>query len=191
MGMAKQNNSGWRSWVMIAIIAVIFFSTYKMNPNQPKINEITQLEFFKAVDEGKIVEPVVRHIDRDDGETYLDGEMETNELDDKGSPKRVAYRVNLVPGENESLMNDLFAAQVKVEIKETKSSLSPFVTQLLFFFGFSLLFYWLFLRRMGGGGGVLGFGKSRAMRIASSMPSKMMQWKMSSASWRSVFICGI
>ena len=160
--MAKQQNQAWRSWLLIALIAVMFFSMYRMNPNPPKVRTLTQLEFFKAVDEGKVVEPVVRVVDRDEGETFLTGEIETNDLDDKGNPQRETYRVPLVPGENEGLMNDLFAAQVKVEVRERKSALSPLLVNILFFLGFTLLFYWLFYRRMGGGGGILGFGKSRA-----------------------------
>ena len=161
--MAKQQNQAWRSWLMIALIAVMFFTMYRMNPNPQATKEISQIEFFKAVDEGKIVEPVYRYIDRDDGDTFLTGEMETNDLDDKGNPLREKYRVPLVPGENEGLMNDLFNAQIKVAIKERKSILSPFVTQLIFFLGFMFLFYWFFYRRVGGGGGgIFGFGKSRA-----------------------------
>ena len=155
-------DSAWRSWLMIALIAIMFFSLYRMNPNAPKTRELTQLEFFKAVDDGKIVEPVIRSLDRDEGETYLTGEIETDELDKDGNPLRETYRVSLVPGENEGLMNDLFNAQVKVIVKERKSALSPFVTQLIFFFGFMALFYWLFYRKMGGGGGLFSFGKSRA-----------------------------
>ena len=147
---------------MIALIALMFFSMYRLNPNAPKTRELTQTEFFKALDDGKIVEPVVRSLDHDEGETFLTGEIETEELDDKGNPRRETYRVPLVPGENETLMDDLFNRQTKVVIREKRSALSPFVTQLLFFFGFMLLFYWFFYRRMGGGGGLLGFGKSRA-----------------------------
>ena len=162
--MAKHVNQAWRSWLMIAVIAIMFFSMYRLNPNPKQQRELTQLEFFKAIDSGKIVDPVYRYIDRDDGDTYLSGEIETDALDDKGAPVREQYRVTLVPGENEGLMNDLFNAQIKVVVKEVKSALSPFVTQLLFFFGFMFLFYWFFYRRMGGGGsgGILGFGKSRA-----------------------------
>ena len=145
---------------MIVLIAIVFFSMYRMNPNVQKTKELTQIEFFKAVEDGKIVEPVVRFIDRDEGETFLTGEIETDELDGKGNPQREHYRVSLVPGENEGLMNELFNAQVKFVVKEQKSMLSPFVTQLLFFFGFMALFYFFFFRKMGGG--VLGFGKSRA-----------------------------
>ena len=148
---------------MIALIAIMFFSMYRLNPNLQRPRELTQIEFFKKVDDGKIVEPVTRFLDRDEGETYLTGEVETDELDDKGNPKRETYRVSLVPGENEGLMNDLFNAQIKVVVKEKKSLMSPFMSQLIFFLGFMALFYFLFYRKMGaGGGGIFSFGKSRA-----------------------------
>ena len=147
---------------MIALIAVMFFSMYRLNPNVQRPKELTQIEFFKKLDDGKVVEPVVRFLDRDEGETYLTGEVETDELDQEGNPLRETYRVSLVPGENEGLMNDLFAAQMKVVVKEKKSFMSPFVSQLIFFLGFMALFYFLFYRRMGGNGGLFGFGKSRA-----------------------------
>ena len=168
--MQKQSTQAWRSWLMIALIAIVFLSMYRMNPNPQKVRELTQVEFFKAIDEGKIVEPIVRHVDRDEGETYLTGEMETDRTDaqgdplhDKaGTPVREAYRVALVPGENETMMNDLFDRQMKVEVREKRSAFSPFLMQLVFFLLFMFAFYWLFYRRMGGGGGILGFGKSRA-----------------------------
>ena len=147
---------------MIALIAVMFFSMYRLNPNVQRPTELTQVEFFKKLEDGKVVEPIVRFLDRDEGDTYLTGEVETDELDKDGNPLRETYRVTLVPGENESLMNDLFAAQRKVVVKEKKSLLSPFVSQLIFFLGFMVLFYFLFYRRMGGNGGIFSFGKSRA-----------------------------
>jgi len=147
---------------MIALIVGAFFSLYRMNPSAPRVREMTMVEFYKSMEEGKLVEPVSRVFDRDEGETLLTGEVELNDLNEDGSPKRESYRVPLVPGENESLMNDLLVNNIKVAIQERKSAISPFVTQLLFFFGFMFLFYWFFYRRMGGGGGVLGFGKSRA-----------------------------
>ncbi len=147
---------------MIALIALMFFSMYRLNPNVPKTRELTQLEFFKAIDDGKVVEPIVRFLDRDEGETYLTGEIETDELNDKGDPVRESYRVALVPGENETLMDDLFNRQMRVVVKAKKSLMSPFVTQLVFFLGFMALFYWFFARKVGGSGGPFGFGKSRA-----------------------------
>jgi cell division protease FtsH len=170
--MPKKLKPAVRSWLIIALVAFAFFSMYKMNPNRPNTRDLTQIEFFKAIEAGKIVEPVVRFVDRDDGVTFLTGQIETDELQKDGSPVKEQYRVNLVPGENEGLMNDLFAAQIKVVVKERKSPISPFVMQLLFFFGFLALFYWIFHRKMGGDGGPFGFGKSRAKILNTSEENK-------------------
>ena len=159
-----------RSWIIIATVVALFFAFYKTNPGEQAVRELTQIEFYKALDEGKLVEPVVRFIDRDEGETYLTGEMETDQVDkdgkplaDKnGDPVRVRYRVPLVPGENEPLMENLFSQQIPVKVKERRSPLSPLVMNILFFGGMMFLFYWLFYRKMGGDGGMFGFGKSRA-----------------------------
>ena len=159
--MANQANQAWRSWLMIALVAAVFFAMYRMNPDLPKVRDMTLLELYDAMDQGKLVDPVTRVFDRDAGETYLTGDVELDELDDKGNPKRERYRVNLVPGENEGTMDDLLNGKVKVVVKEQKSALSPFVMQLLVFFAFMALFYWLFYRRVGGGG-IFNFGKSKA-----------------------------
>ena len=147
---------------MIALIAVAFFTLYRLNPNPSKTRELSQIEFFQKLEAGKIVEPVTRVVDRDEGETLLIGKMETDTLDKNGDPLCEEYRVQLVPGENEGLMNDLFNQNVKVKVVERRSALSPFLTQLLFFFGFLFLFYWFFYRKVGGSGGPFGMGKSRA-----------------------------
>ena len=165
-----KSTGAMRSWLLIALVAALFFSFYKSTPGDAGVRELTQLEFYKALDEGKIVEPVVRFLDRDEGETYLTGEMETDDVDKdgkpladgKGDPVRVRYRVPLVPGENESMMEDLFSQQIQVKVKERRSPISPFLMNILFFAGMMFLFYWLFYRRMGGEGGMFGFGKSRA-----------------------------
>ncbi len=160
-----------RSWIMIALVAALFFSFYKVTPGDASsVRELTQIQFFKALDEGKIVEPVTRFVDFDEQETYLTGEMETDEVDkdgkplaDKdGKPVRVKYRVLLVPGENEAIMNDLFVMQIPVEVKERRSPISPVMMNLLFVAGTMFLIYWLFYRKMAGGDGMFGFGKSRA-----------------------------
>ena len=160
--MADNTNNPLRSWLMIGLVAVAFLAMYRMNPGEQKVRELTQVEFFDALDKGKIVEPVVRYLDHDEGATYLAGEIERDDLDKDGNPLKDRYRVLLVPGESESLMNDLFVAQIKVQVKEKHSLLSPFVTQLLFFFGFLFVFYWFFYRKVGGSGGPFSFGKSRA-----------------------------
>ena len=116
---------------MIALIAFMFFSMYRLNPNVQRPKELTQIEFFKKLDEGKVKEPIIRYLDHDEGETYLTGEVETDELNKDGDPIRETYRVSLVPGENESLMNDIFDRQRKVLVKEKKSLMSPFMACML------------------------------------------------------------
>ncbi len=163
--MDQKTSNPYRSWLMIALAALVFFSFYRLNPNKPQIEELTQIAFFDNLAAGRIVEPVVRFTDRDEGTTCLTGKMLAGGTDDKGAPLEKAYRVPLVPGENEELMLDLFDLDVKVEVKEKRTSLSPMVVNLLFMAGTMALFYFLFFRRMGGGGGVLGFGKSRAKML--------------------------
>ena len=106
---------------------------------------------------------VTRYIDREDGTTALTGEIYVGEADkESGKKEKKRYRVKLVPGENEKIMEDLRARGIPVEIEEHRAAISPFLMQILFFVGFIALFYWLFARRMGGEGGPFGFGKSRA-----------------------------
>jgi len=169
--MAKQSNQAWRSWLIIVLVAAVFLSMYKAAPSIEATKEITLLEFYQAMEQGKLAEPVVRVFDRDEGETYFTGEIESDELDEKGAPKKRPYRVKLVPGENEATMSDLLNNSVKVEVRERRSAISPFVMQLLFFFGFMALFYWLFYRKVGGGGGMFGFGKSKA-KILNNIENK-------------------
>ena len=169
--MAKQSNQAWRSWLLIALVACAFFSLYRMNPNATAIEEITLLEFYQAMEQGRLVEPVVRIFDRDDGETCFTGEIETDKLDKNGAPVKRRYKVRLVPGENETTMSDLLNNSVKVEVREKRSAISPFIAQLLFFFGFMFLFYWFFYRKVGGGGGMFSFGKSKA-KLLNNMENK-------------------
>ena len=159
---------------MIALVAAAFFSMYRMNPNPPRTRDITLLEFYQAMEQGKLVEPVTRVVDRDEGETFLTGEKELDELDEKGNPKRESYKVALVPGENEATMGDLLSNSIKVEVKERKSAFSPFLTQLLLFIAFTALLYWLFYRRVGGDGGIFGFGKSKAKILTGKEEKKNM-----------------
>lgn len=178
--MSKRVESAWRSWLIIALILCAFASMYRMNPNVPKTEEITLLDFYKALDEGKLVEPVKRVLDHDAGETFLTGEMETDEIiesDDKtvdGTPKKKTYRVTLVPGESEQVMNDLLTANIPCAVKEEHAALSPLVLNLLFMGGMFALFYFFVFRKVGGGGGGLfGFGKSKAKSLTDDKSKKV------------------
>ena len=161
--MAKKGESAGRSWLLIALVVCALLSLYRASPQATaKTQEATLLEFYEAMESGRLVEPVTRVFDRDEGSTYLAGEMELkDELNDDGSPKKRKYRVRLVPGENERVMNDLLDNSIKVEVVEKKAAISPFIVQTLFFVGMLALLYWIMYRRMGGGG-PFGFGKSKA-----------------------------
>ena len=178
--MAEKRNQALRSWLVIALIVATFFSIYQFDgagkATRPK--DLTLVEFYQAMEQGKLVEPVTRVFDRDAVETYLTGERELDELEDDGSPKKERFRVALVPGENEATMNDLLANNIKVTIVEKKSAISPFVTQTLFFVGMLALMYWFFYSRMGGGkGGLFGFGKSKAKALTGKEDRKKVTFK--------------
>ena len=186
----KKSNNPWRSWLVIALIAVVFFSMYRMNPNREETRVLTQREFYTALENRTVVDPVTRVIDRDDGETFLSGHllktlpaspasgaaetaMPASAEAAANGPNRVAFRVPLVPGENDALMADLFRRGLNVRVETRQSAFSPFVAQLLFFFGFLALFYWFMGRRAGGtGGGIFGMGKSRAKMLTGKEERK-------------------
>ena len=163
--MDKKTSKPARPWLLIAIVAVLLLSLFRMSPDVAPVREITQVEFFKLLDENKVVTPVVRMLDHDEGTTYLSGEAETNELQKDGSPVREKFRLPLVPGENEWLMDDLFREGVQVSVREKRSLLSPMLVNILFMIGVMAFFYFMFARRMGGENGPFGFGKSRAKML--------------------------
>ncbi len=116
--MSKTNKNPLRSWLLVVLIALTFLGLSRFSEPIEKAREISQYEFYKALDDNKVVEPVVRYLDHDEGATYLTGEIETDEpLDANGAPKTFTYRVLLVPGENTALMEDLLNRQIKVEVK--------------------------------------------------------------------------
>ncbi len=159
----KTNSSTLRSWITIALIALTFFVMSRLTASSNAPHEISTLEFYRLAQTDKLVQPVIRIIDHDEGATYFVGESKLDELDEKGAPKRTKYRVNLVPGENEQLMKDLIALNIEVTVKNKSSPISPFLMQILYLIGFFLLFYLLFYRPMRTGGGIFGgFGKSKA-----------------------------
>ena len=171
--MEKKSSNPAKSWLIIGAIALTFLLLYRANPNAPLIKDLTRLEFCRALDEKRIVEPIVRFTDRDDGLTFLTGEiLEPKTADAASEQGKSKYRVLLVPGENEQFMQDLFKRGVEVKVEEKRSAMSPFMTQLIFFLGFVALFYFFFARRMGGGDGMFGFGKSRARLLNSKEDKK-------------------
>ncbi len=186
--MKKKATNPLRSWLVIALIASVFFSIYRLNPNRPEVRVLTQREFYTALENHLVAEPVSRIIDRDEGETFLAGYLKTPnesataetaaEEKKENATNKVAFRVPLVPGENDALMEDLFRRGLNVKVETRQSAFSPFIIQLLFFFGFLALFYWFMGRRAGGGGGGLfGMGKSRAKMLTGKEERKRVTFK--------------
>lgn len=160
--MEKKIKRPLNSWVIIGLIILAFALYNRMAVNNDKIEILTQVDFEKALQENRLAAPITRYYDRDKGETFLMGEMTGGEKLANGETVREKYKVMLIPGENEQLMEMLRAAKIPVKIERIESALSPFMIQLIFFVAFIFIFYWFFGRRLGGSDGPLGMGKSRA-----------------------------
>ena len=142
-------------WIVLAVILAVFLGSRYLSLNQPQPLELSLTEFRQRVERSEI-ESVERVRVVDGARTYLRGRL----LD----APHTAFRVTLVPGENESLMDFLAAKNVRCPVKEEESLFGPFLQQLLIFGVFAALMWFLIYRKMmgGGAGGLFSFGKSRA-----------------------------
>ena len=173
--MEKKTPSPFKSWLLIGLVGVTFLMLFRMDRNPvSSTEELTLLDFHRALAEDALVGELTRVIDREDGGTYLSGKVRRARADKDGKPvvdasgkpevAETPFRVQLVPGENQQLMDELLAKGRPVRVEERRSALSPFVSQLIFFVLMIALFYWVFGRRLGGDG-MFGFGKSRAKML--------------------------
>ena len=142
-------------WIVLAAVLAALFASRYFSFNQPRPLELSLTEFRQRVERSEI-ERVERVRVVDGARTYLRGTL----LD----APRTAFRVTLVPGENESLMDFLAAKNVRCPVKEEEPLFGPFLQQLLVFGVFAALMWFLIYRKMmgGGAGGMFSFGKSRA-----------------------------
>ena len=151
-------------WIILLVVAVSFLAMrYMSDRNAPKVHEISQTEFRALVADGTNGVSRVKDLERvrqvDTGSTYILGKMAEGDA---------PFRVNLVPGENEKLMDLLVAQGLKCPVREEgKSEILSMLMQMLILFVPMGLLYWFFYRRMGGGG-ALSFGKSRAKLLNES-----------------------
>lgn len=151
---------------LLVIAAVFLGARYFTSEDRPKALDISQTEFRQKVERGEI-ESVERVRMVDGRSTYLKGRF----LD---GPK-TEFRVTLVPGENESLMDFLAAKNVRCPVKEEDTFFGPFLQQLLIFGVFAALMWFLIYRKMmgGGAGGMFSFGKSRARLLDENKGDKV------------------
>ena len=168
--MDKKSTSSARPWLLIGLAVLVAMSFFKVGDKASKPRELSVVEFRAALAKGVVKEPVMRVINHDEGATYLEGELEESLPD--GHSAKARYRVYLVPGENERIMNELLDRRVNVKVRNETSALSPLIMNILFFGGTIFLFYWLFARRLGGEGGPFGMGKSRAKMLTGKEEKK-------------------
>ncbi len=152
---AARTPSGRNGWIVFAVIAAAFLAMRLASPDVKKSRELSQTEFRKAVEE-ELVEKVERVRKLESGSTFLAGRLRGDSED---------FRVNLVPNENERLMEFRSDHGVNCPIREEEPLFGPFMQQLLIFGVFAALMWFLIYRKMmggGGPGGMFSFGKSKA-----------------------------
>ena len=162
--------NGRGGWIVFAVIAASFLAMRLMNPEERRFRELSQTEFRAAVEADR-VERVERVRKLESGSTYLVGRMRDDTAD---------FRVNLVPNENERLMEFLAENGVKCPIREEEPLLGPFMQQLLIFGVFAALMWFLIYRKMmggGGPGGMFSFGKSRARLMDENKGKRKITFK--------------
>ena len=170
--MGRKNAGTARPWLLIVLLLFVGLSFFKMNSAGTKPRDMSAVEFRRALDSGAVEDPLERVISHDEGTTYLAGRLKVENKEKDGGKRSVPFRVYLVPGESEKLMNDLADRSVNVKVRNESSALSPLVMNLLFFGATIFLFYWLFARRLGGDGGPFGMGKSRAKMLTGKEEKK-------------------
>ena len=142
-------------WIILLVLATVLVASRFFYPNGERaVKELAQNEFRAAV-LSNTVERVERVRVLESGSTYLRGRLAGEKAD---------FRVALVPGENDQLMNFLLERDIKCPVKEEEPLLGPFMQQLLIFGVFAALLWVFFYRKMlgGGAGGMFSMGKSRA-----------------------------
>ena len=145
--------AGSRSgWITLAVVALTFIAMRMMTPNEERIDDISQTEFRAAAAAGE-VERVERVRELDTGVTYLRGKL---------NGRQAPFRVRLIPGENEKLMEFLTDSGISCPVKEKEPLMGPLMQQLLLFLAIAAFFWFVFYRRLGGTGGPFAFGKSKA-----------------------------
>ena len=156
------SKSGWFALALVAatFIAMRFFGQV----NGEHIDDLSVTNFKRAIEEHRIAK-VERIRDLDSSSTYLRGKYIL------GASTNSAFRVQLIPGENEGLMKWLVDQGVDCPVKERSPLIGPLMQQLLFFLLLIGFFWFVFYRKLGAGGGPFGFGKSKA-RLLNEDKSK-------------------
>ena len=170
-------------WIALAVVAATFLAMrFLGQAGGEKIEELSVTTFKRAVEENRVAK-VERVRDLDSSSTYLKGELKVEGLGLSGSDSTLnaqhptKFRVRLVPGENEKLMEWMVEHGIDCPVVEHAPMLGPLMQQLLFFLLLLAFFWFIFYRKMGGGGGPFGFGKSKARLLNEDKSKKKVTFK--------------
>ena len=165
-------NSSKSGWIAILVITGLFFAMrFFSNSDAGKIQELSVTNFKRAIAEHSVAK-VERVRDMDSSSTYLRGEYIS------AGGKGGSFRVKLIPGENEELMNWLVEKGIDCPVKEHAPLIGPLMQQILFFLLIIGFFWFVFYRKLNsGGGGPFGFGKSKAKMLNEDKSKKQISFK--------------
>lgn len=157
--MRHQQTRFWLSYVIVAMIVMWIFQQFILNPIVISQIEIPYSEFKTKIKNGEITEVTL-------GEYRHIGIMKSTDPQ-TGSSSEVAFTVNALPGGDPTLIEELDNAGIRYRVSPPPSPLGNF----LLAYGLPLLIvgiiWYLGYQQMakGLGGGVLGFGKSKANAV--------------------------
>ena len=160
------SRGGWSVLLIIAatLIAINYISG---SAREARVKDLSQGELKRAVAAGSI-EKIVRVNDHGEGATYFRGIMKPAQ----SGTLPTEFRVRLIPGENERIMQFLEESGVDCPVEEREPVIGPFLMQVLLLVIMGFIFWILFYRRMGSGsGGIFSMGKSKA-RLLNEDKSK-------------------
>ncbi len=164
-------------WIALAVVAAAFLAMRFLGQASADKTEDLSVTAFKRAVESNRVAKVERVRDLDSSSTYLRGEFMPKE----GLPKvgaNTSFRVRLVPGENEKLMEWLVERGMDCPVVEHAPMIGPLMQQLLFFLLLLAFFWFIFYRKIGsGGGGPFGFGKSKARLLNEDKSKRKITFK--------------
>ena len=163
-------------WIALAVVAAMFLAMrFLGQAGGDKTEDLSVTAFRRAVEENRVAK-VERVRDLDSSSTYLRGEF----MPKAGVPKAgdsTSFRVRLVPGENEKLMEWLVERGMDCPVVEHAPMFGPLMQQLFFFLLLLAFFWFIFYRKMGGGGGPFGFGKSKARLLNEDKSKRKITFK--------------
>ncbi len=154
-------------WIALLVVAATFVAMRFLGQGGADggVDELSVTGFRRAVEERRVAK-VERERDMDSGSTCLRGEY----LPRHGANS--AFRVRLVPGENEALMAWLVEKGIDCPVTERAPLIGPLMQQLLFFLLLLAFFWFVFYRKVGGAGGPFGFGRSKAKLLNEDRSKK-------------------